>query len=186
MAAPPRQRWQLVHAGLLLVPAAAAAYALWEGRSVRDDPAAVLAALRAQSGPSLPSAAAAGAGSATRIERYDRERLHEVVDGAAQLYLEAGVQSCATARYAFPEAGGLEVVAEVYRFRDEAGARSRAEAERPGAAAPVGAAPGWFTDGQVLLGVAGRDLLKLTALSTDPRGRDRLQAIAAAWSKERP
>jgi hypothetical protein len=185
MSSPPR-RWRPVHAALLLAPVAAVAWVLWEGREAREDPAAVLAALRAQAGPALPKAAAAGAAEATRPERYERERLHELVDGAAEAWLAAGVERCAAATYSFPDAGGLEVAAESYRFGDEAHARARAEAQRPRAALAVEAAPGTFTDGQVLLVVSGRDLLVLTALSTDPRARERLLALADAWRKEPP
>jgi hypothetical protein len=103
--APARQRWKPVHLGLLLVPAAAVAFVLWEGRAPREDPAQVLAALRAQAGPRLPSAAAAGAVSATEPERYDRDRLHELIDGAATRYLERGFERCVAAIYAYPGEG---------------------------------------------------------------------------------
>jgi hypothetical protein len=50
----------------------------------------------------------------------------------------------------------------------------------------VSGTPATFTDGQVLLAVAGRDFLKLTALSKDPAAGDRLVALAAAWRKDEP
>ena len=177
--------WRPIHVALLAVPAIAVALVLWQGRRSREDPGQILAALRAQSGPRLPPVAA-GARSATEPERYDRATLYELVDGAAEAYLARGFERCVAATYLFPAAGGIEVAAEVYRFQDERGARAHAESERPAAAAPVPAAPDAVTDGQVLLAVAGRDLLKLTALSADPRGRDLLVALAAAWAKERP
>ncbi len=181
-----RNRWRPVHLALLLVPAAAVALVLWGGRRTREDPAALLDALRSQAGPRLPAAAAVGALPGARPERYDRERLYELVDGAAERYLARGFEGCLAAVYAFPEAGGLEISAESYRFRDEAGARDEARAERPSAARPVQTAPETFTDGQVLLAVAGRDLLKLTALSLHPGAHERLLALAAAGRKERP
>jgi hypothetical protein len=50
----------------------------------------------------------------------------------------------------------------------------------------VSGAPATYTDGQVLLALAGRDFLKLTALSSDPRAGERLVALAAAWRKDEP
>lgn len=186
MAALTHPRWRPVHVALLLVPVAAVALVRWRGREVHEQPAQVLAALRAQAGPRLPPAAAAGAGSATVPERYDRDRLAELIDGAATRYLERGFDGCVAAVYSYPEAGGLEIAAESHRFRDEEGARAQADAERPSAARPVEGAPWALTDGQVLLAVRGRDLLKLTALSMHPDARERLLALAAAWRKDQP
>jgi hypothetical protein len=191
-----RQTWKPVHLGLLLVPAAAVAFVLWEGRAPREDPAQVLAALRTQAGPRLPSAAAAGAASVTQPERYDRERLHELINGAATRYLELGFERCVAAIYTYPGAGEpagralvpreFEIAAESHRFKDEAGARAQAESERTAAALPVSGAPATYSDGQVLLAAAGRDFLKLTALSKDPTAGERLVALAAAWRKDEP
>jgi hypothetical protein len=186
MSASARQRWRSIHVGLLLVPAAAVALVLWEGRHAREDPAELLRALRSEASPRLPTIEGSGARSATGPERYERDRLYELVDGAAEPYLERGFVRCVAAIYTFADGGGLEIAAESHRFRDEAGARAQAAAERPSAALPVEGAPGVFTDGQVLLAVAGRDLLKLTALSSQPGARDRLLSLAAAWRKERP
>ncbi len=186
MAAFMRQRWRARDAALLLVPALAVALVLWEGRRPREDPREVLRALRAQAGPRLPDAEAAGAASMTEPERYDRDRLYELVDGAADLYLARGFERCVASTYRFADARGLEIAAEAYRFRDEAGARSQARADRPSGALPAGDAAGTFSDGQVVLAVSGRDLLKLTALATDARARDRLLELAAAWRREQP
>lgn len=187
MGAPPRHSWRWHHVGLALVPALAVALVLWQGRRPREDPALVLEALRAQAGPRLPAAATTGAGTMTPPESYDRDRLYELVDGAAEPMLARGLERCVAASYAFADgAPAIEVAAELYRFREPAGATAQAEADRPMAARPLEGVPATFTDGQVLLAVSGRDLLKLTALTTDPRARDRLLELAAAWRKEQP
>ena len=179
------RRWSIIPGLLLTVPVLAVGLVLWQGRHPREDPAHVLAALRAQAGPRLPSVESAGAGSATDPARYDRETLYQLVDGAADALVARGFERCIAATYAFPAAGGIEIAAEAHRFRDERGARAQAEAERPTAAVAV-AIPEAVTDGQVLLAVSGRDLLKLASLSIDPRGREALLQLATAWRKEQP
>lgn len=172
-----------VHTLLLVALVAAVALVLREGRREREDRRDVLRALRSAQGPVLPPAARSGAASATAPARYDRDRLYELVDGAAEAYLARGFTSCVAAVYAFGAPPGVEVAAEAHRFETEAGARAQLEAERPRSAAPV---PGLaaVSDGQVLLAAAGRDLLKLTALSAGQGGREALVALATAWQKE--
>lgn len=171
------------HLVLVALLAAAVGLALLPGRRLREDPGAVLAALRASAGPRLPSPAAAGAEGATPATRYGRETLYELVDGAAEAYLGRGFERCVASVYAF--AGGVEVAAEAHRFSGEGGARAQLDAERPASARPVEglAAVG---DDAVVLAVRGRDLLKLTALTPDARGREALRRLATAWSKEKP
>jgi hypothetical protein len=171
------------HLLLVALLAAAVGLVLLPGRRLREDPGAVLAALRASAGPRLPSPAAAGAEGATPANRYGRETLYELVDGAAEAYLGRGFERCVASVYAF--AGGVEVAAEAHRFAAEGGARAQLEAERPSSARPLAglAAVG---DDAVVLAVRGRDLLKLTALTPDARGREALVRLAAAWSKETP
>jgi hypothetical protein len=167
------------HLLLAVLLAAAVGAVLARGRHLREDPGAVLAALRLSAGPRLPEAAVAGAESATAPSRHERETLHELVNGAAEAYLSRGFERCLSALYAFP--GGLEVAAEAHRFSAEEGARAQLEAERPRTGRPV---EGGVSDGSVLLAVRGRDLLKLTSLTPDPRGGEALLALAAAWRKE--
>ncbi|HYQ80324.1 MAG TPA: DUF6599 family protein [Anaeromyxobacteraceae bacterium] len=176
MALRPRR----AHVFLLLALAAAVGLVLERGRRVRDDPAAVLLALRQSQGPRLP--AAAGATLLGEPARYDRERLYELVDGAADAFLARGFERCVAATFGV---GPVEVAAEAHRFATEAGARAQLEAERPRRAAAV---PGLaaVSDGSVLLSVAGRDLLKLTALSTGPAAGEALAALAAAWEGRAP
>lgn len=171
------------HAVLVALLAAAVGLVLLPGRRLREDPGAVLAALRASAGPRLPAPAAAGAEGASPEARYGRETLYELVDGAAEAYLSRGFERAVTSVYAF--GGGVEVAAEAHRFAAEGGARAQLEAERPAAAAPL---PGLTAvgDGAVILAVRGRDLLKLTSLTPDDRGREALRRLAEAWSKEKP
>jgi len=173
------------HAALVVALAAAVAWVLAEGRRTREDPAEVVRALRAARGPALPAAPLAGATSRGEAQRFDRDTLYELVDGAAEAYLSRGFASCVAAVYAFAgPAGLLEVAAEAHRFADEAGARAQLAAERPRQAREVPGLPGGASDGQVLVAAAGRDLLKLTALTPGPGAGEALAALAAAWRKE--
>jgi len=177
MAPVPRPGLQhLLLTGLLLL---AVGLTLWPGRRLREDRAEVLTALRAAAGPQLPAAEGAGAQEATPTARYGRENLHDLVNGAAEGYLSRGFERCSAAIYGF--GGGLEVSAEAYRFAAEEGARAQLAAERPAAALPV---PGLaaVSDGNVLLAVQGRDLLKLTSLTPDDRGRAALLGLLHAWT----
>ena len=165
------------HALLVLALAGAVGLVLERGRRTREDPAAVLLALRQAQGPRLPAAGRAGAALLGEPARYDRDRLYELIDGAADAYLARGFERCLAATYGV---GPIEVAAETHRFGSEAGARAQLEAERPRRAVAV---PGLaaVSDGSVLLAVAGRDLLKLTALSAAPGAGEALAALAAAW-----
>ena len=68
-----------VHAVLLLALAGAVGLVLTRGRGTREDPAAVLAALRQAQGPRLPAAGRAGASLLGEPARYDRDRLYELI-----------------------------------------------------------------------------------------------------------
>jgi len=170
---------------LLLVGAlaVAAALVLLPGRRLREDPGAVLAALRSAAGPLLPAAAAAGADGSTPLARYTRDTLYELVDGAAEGYLGRGFERCVASVYTF--SGGVEVAAESHRFAGEDGARAQLAAERPRSARPV---PGMaaVADDSVLLAVRGRDLLKLTSFTEGTRGVEALHRLAVAWNQESP
>jgi membrane protein required for beta-lactamase induction len=178
MAARPGVR----HLLLVLPLIAVAVWVGWRARSVRDDPAAVLRALRAAPAPVLPDAGAVGAAGRTAPESYDRESLYQFIDGAAEAYLTRGFEVCVAVTYSFAVAGApLEVAAEVYRFSGGDGARGQRDQERPLAAAAVPGAADAASDGTVLLAVRGRDLLKLTALGTDPSNGAILARIATTW-----
>jgi hypothetical protein len=171
------------HLLLVALLAAAVALVLLPGRHTREDSSAVLAALRASAGPRLPAPADAGAEGTTPPARYTRDTLYELLDGAAEAYLARGFERCVASVYAF--AGGVEIGAEVHRFTAESGARGQLEAERPASALPLEglAAVG---DDAVVLAVRGRDLLKLTALTPDARGREALRSVVTAWTREKP
>ena len=171
------------HVALLIPLALAATWLAVRARGVREDPGEVLAALRSASGPSLPAASSAGAQVRSEVEEYDRESLYEFIDGAAEAYLARGFQCCVAATYevAAPGSPALEIAAEVYRFKDAAGAQALFDEERPSAAAAVPGIEGAVSDGTVLAAVAGRDYLKLTSLSGGDRVDAQLRYIAAAW-----
>ncbi len=176
------------HAFLLLPLVAVAVWVVARGRTTRDDPAAVLAALRAAAGPSLPGAAAAGATARSAPSSYNRDSLYEYIDGAAESYLARGFERCLVATYTFPStaADALDVTAEVYRFAAPAGAREQMASERPAAAVPVAGVADAFADPSTLVACRGRDYLKLTALSAGPGAGKALFAVAAAWQKANP
>jgi hypothetical protein len=178
-----RQRPGIRHILLVALLATGVLLVLRPGRQAREDPGAVLAALRASAGPLLPASAAAGAEGTTPPVRYTRDTLYELVDGAAEAYLARGFERGVASVYAF--AGGVEVAAEVHRFSAESGARAQLEAERPASALPMEglAAVG---DDAVALAVRDRDLLKLTALTPDARGREALRRVVTAWTREKP
>jgi hypothetical protein len=177
-----------VHAALLALLATMVAAVLLPGRARREEPADVLLALQAARGPALPAPGRVGAASATEVARYGKETLADVIDGAAEAYLERGFTSAAFATYTFgpPGSAPVEVAAEAHRFQAEAGAEAQARAERPSRAAPVPGLPGAVSDGAVLVARAGREFLKLTVVSPGGGGADALAAIAGAWTKEKP
>lgn len=180
MTARPRVR----HLLLLLPLVAVAVWVGWRARAPRDDPAAVLRALRAAQAPTLPEAVAVGAAGRTAPETYDRESLYQFIDGAAEAYLARGFETCVAATYSFTTAGGpLEVAAEVYRFSGTDGPRGQRGEELPTAAAAVPEADDALSDGTVLLAVRGRDLLKLTALGVDPQSGVLLARVATTWER---
>ena len=177
------RRWSRSVA-LLLPLVAVLAWVAWRGTRLREDPAAVLVALKAAQGPALPAVTAAGASSATEVAGYDRETLYEFIDGAADAYLARGFQRCVATTFAFTTPGGeLEVAAEVYRFADAAGALGQLEAERPRAAQPLAGEANAWTDGNVLVAARGPDYLKVTALAPGAEAARAVAAVAVAWSK---
>jgi len=168
---------------LLLPLVAIVAWVTWRGGRTREDPAAVLAALKAAQGPVLPAAAAVGAASAAEIAGYDRETLYEFIDGAADGYLARGFQRCVATTFAFATpAGEIEVAAEVYRFGDAAGALGQLEAERPAAAGALAGLPAAWSDGNVLVAARGPDYLKVTAFAPGAEAARALESVARAWS----
>jgi len=170
------------HLLLLLPLVAVVVWVAWRAGALRDDPAAVLRALRAAQAPALPEAGAVGATDRSTPETYDRESLYQFIDGAAEAYLARGFEACVAATYSFAAAGGpLDVAAEVYRFSGGEGARGQRDEERPAAAVAVPEAADALSDGTVLLAVRGRDLLKLTALGADPHTGTILARIATTW-----
>ncbi len=174
-----------LHAALALLLALAVAAVLLPGRRTREDAPDVLRALRAARGPGLPAAESVGAASRTPQDRYGKETLADVIDGAAEAYLANGFVAAAMSVYAFaPGSEPVEVSAEAHRFESAHGARAQAEADRPRRAEPVPGVAGAVSDGSVLLAVAGRDLLKLTVVTPGAGGAQALAAIAAEWRKE--
>jgi hypothetical protein len=153
---------------------------------VRDDPAAVLRALKAAAGPTLPGAALAGATSRTQPATYDTKTIFDYIDGAAEGYIARGFQQCIAATFAFAQPSGpaVEVIAEVYRFSAEPGARQQLESERSSEATPIAAVPGAVGDATTLMAQRGPDYLKLTAMGDEPAARELLARLAAAWLKE--
>ncbi len=174
------------HAFLLLPLVAVAAWLVVRGHSTREDPAAVLAALRAAAGPSLPDPAAAGAAARSEPSSYTRDSLYEYIDGAAESYLARGFERCVVATYTFPSTttDALDVTAEVYRFAAPAGAREQLASERPTSAVTVPGVADAFSDPSTLVACRGRDYLKLTALSAGPGAGKALAGIAAAWERQ--
>lgn len=170
---------------LLLLPLFA--MAVWLGQRsarIRDDPAQVLAALRAATAqPHLPTAEAAGAHARTPVDTYDADGLYEFINGAADAYLAHGFQVCAAAVYTMPleDDWSVEIQAEAHRFASAQGAAARVAAERPKEAAAIEGIDGAVSDGFVLLVPAGQDMLKLTSLSFDRPAGAALQQLAEAW-----
>lgn len=172
---------------VLLLPLAA--FLFWiadSGQRARSDPSDVLAALRKAQAPYLPTARSVGASAATEPARYNRETLYEYIDGAAEAYISLGFTECVTSIYTFEGAGGpaTEFAVDVYRFESEQGASRRCADEAPLPADPL---PG-FSSGSVgemvLVAAAGRDLLKITALTPGAASRETLLALAQVWRKD--
>jgi len=171
---------------LLVVPLVALLVGVYHlGSHRRDDPAAVLQALRAARGLKLPAAESAGFATRTESTRYDPETLYEFIDGAADSYIANGFTECLAAIYTMSQtAVPVEISAETYRFKNEEGARKQLDFERPAAALPVSGLEAAVSDGAVLLLLEGHDLLKLTVLTPDPAASAALTALASSWRKE--
>lgn len=179
-------RPRLAHALLLVPLVVVAVWVTSRATHSREEPAAVLLALRQAQGPVLPAGSPIGAIAHSETERYDRESLYAFIDGAADAYLARGFERCAAMTYTFPGSLGstFDVALEVHRFAGEAGARAQADAERPAASRPVPGVVGAFSDSSVLVATSGHDFLKITALSSDPSAATALERLAAAWLKE--
>lgn len=178
-----RRRLGIRHLALLVLLAAAGLWVMQRGRVTRQDPGAVLDALRSAQGPGLPTAAAAGASHQDDVESFNAETLYDFINGAADAYLARGFSRCTATTYSFAasDGGTFDVGAEVYRFGTETGARAQLEAERPPAARPVpGAAAAWMDSG-VLLAVTGVDYLKLTAYDSGPAVEEALKRLLSSW-----
>jgi HAMP domain-containing protein len=174
-------RWW--HALLVLALAVVAVWVWQRAQREREDPAALLAALRSSQVPALPAAEVVGASGRSEPQRYDRESLSQFIDGAADAYLARGFQQCVAGTYTFPEgdATALEVDAEVYRFATPEGARAQQEAERPAAAQQVPGMAHAVQDKGILLAIDGRDYLKLTSFGEGGGVDAALRSVAAAW-----
>ncbi len=176
-------RLGLHHAALLGLLGVIGVWVAHRGQATRQDPAAVLTALRAAQGPTLPAAEAAGAAARDEVTTYDAATLYDFINGAADAYLARGFTLCAATVYSFSTPNGrpFEVAAEVYRFATAAGARAQLEAERPPSAQPLpGSAEAWMDDG-LLLAVGNADYLKLTAYEREPAVAEALQRLFWAW-----
>ena len=174
---------------LLLLPLAlVVAWVVSGGRRVREDPSGVLHALKASAGPQLPEPPRERVTATTEPGRYDRETLYELIDGAADAYLERGFVSCVAGTFTLRggAAGGpnVEIAAEVHRFRDAAGARTQRDAERPPEALAVTGVDPAVAAAPVTRAGWGADFLKLTALSSGPDAAEALVTLARAWGKE--
>lgn len=168
---------------VLLVPLVAVG--LWLGQRAgrqRDDPDAVLVALRSSHGPALPSVEAVVARERTEPESYDRETLYDFIDGAADAYLTRGFERCVTANYSFAGSSGalFEIMAELHRFANEQGANEQMSAERPSQSMPVAGLDRAFSDATTLVATRGRDYLKLTTLGNDAASAEMLARLARA------
>lgn len=181
-----RRRPRVVH-GLLLLPLIGlAVWLVIRAGSTREDPGQVLKALKGRTGPSLPAAATVHASTRTEPAAYDTKTIFDYIDGAAEAYLARGFEHCVASTFSFalPDGGSFDVIAEVYRFATEPGARDQLAAERPSDAGPVSGLPGAAADAATLLLQRGRDYLKLTALADGPAARPALERIAIAWQQE--
>lgn len=171
------------HLALLALLGVASLWVVQRAKVVRQDPGAVLDALRSAQGPSLPTAASAGARHRDEVESFDAETLYDFIDGAADAYLARGFSRCVAATYSFAAEGGpsFDVGMEVYRFATETGARAQLEAERPPRARPVAGVDDAWIDASVLVASAGVDYLKLTAFDSGPAVEAALHRLLAAW-----
>lgn len=171
-----------LHVLLLLPLLAIAVWVVVRGRAAREDPAAILDALRASHGPATPSAAEVGASSRVEVGAFDRETLYEYINGAADAYLERGFQRCVAADYSFDgdSSQPVEITIEIYRFDSPRGAEQQLAAERPQAATPVGGVAAAISDGTVMLAVTGRDYVKAVALTPGPAAAQVLERVGRA------
>lgn len=181
-----RRRLSLHHPLLLLLLGGAVAWVAHRAQGVRQDPAAVLEALRAAQGPTLPLGEEVGASHRDAVESYDPTTLYDFINGAADAYLARGFTRCVATVYAFQgeQGGTFEVGAEVYRFATPAGARAQLEAERSPVARPLPGPEETWVDGGLLLALAGSDYLKLNAYDSNPATEAAMRRLLLVWRGE--
>ena len=112
---------------------------------------------------------------------YDADNLWEYINGAAELFVEFGVQ---TTRVADLASGGVTVTVDLYDMGAPLNAFGVYEREKPGDDIPVpGAMAGLVSAPYQALLVKGRTYAKVNTLEgelTDESGRGLLEALAAA------
>lgn len=129
----------------------------------------------------FPSAQEAPGWTKGRVRSFQAARLWEYVDGDAERYLEAGVESTYTAEYRYQ--AGAEAVVDVHLMRDAAGARRIFESEPETGSRPVNVGEAGRHYGPSLTFRRGRCFVRLVAYEDSPAMRAALTALAAALDR---
>jgi hypothetical protein len=125
------------------------------------------AAVDSAKAPFPESGAAANWTRSDEIRGYPPAKLYEYIDGDAEKYLRANVQSTLTADYKYQNK--YEAVADIYTFADAAGAKLIFDSEHGAGAAtpPLGEAARLYE--QSLIYRKGRNLVRIVAYQATPQ-----------------
>ena len=115
---------------------------------------------------------------------FDAANLWRYIDGDAEKYLKAGVESVSTSDYKFQNK--VEAVADIYTMRDAGGARRLFEAEPARDAKPVALGERARLQRQSLLFQSGRYLVRIVAYDQLPQGPQALVELGRGIQQRLP
>ena len=125
-----------------------------------------------KSGPFPASNEVSGWAKSGETRTFDAANLWRYIDGDAERYLKAGVQSAATADYKYQ--GKVEAVVDVYTLTSGDGASRFFDSEPARNAKPVSLGNGARLYGQSLIFHKGRYLVRIVAYDQSPEVQQRI------------
>jgi hypothetical protein len=128
-----------------------------------------------KSGPFPASEEVSGWAKTGETRTFDASNLWRYVDGDAERYLKAGVQSVSTSDYKYQNKA--EAVADVYTMTDGEGSRKIFESEPERNAKPVPLGDGARLYGQSLIFRKGRYLARIVAYDESPEVQQGILAL---------
>jgi hypothetical protein len=134
--------------------------------------------------PFPPSNEVAGWVKTGETRTFTATELWSYIDGDAERYVKAGVQSTSTADYNFKN--GFDTVVDVYTMGDAKGARTIFEAEAAGQAKPAQIGESGRLFSGALVFCKGRFLVRLVAYKQSPEVQQALQDLGRGIERRLP